>query len=121
MLRKIIKKIISYCKNSTIQNVICVLKIFIYLLTAVWGYTLLKQEVICQFMSNLKLQNKSDILSSNYSDSLSLTLDAIEAGLQSVNPTSIIKKSVVVKRNTLSVTDYNGKKIGFDLGEFKSI
>jgi glycerate-2-kinase len=72
-------------------------------------------------MSNLKLQNKSDILSSNYSDSLSLTLDAIEAGLQSVNPTSIIKKSVVVKRNTLSVTDYNGKKIGFDLGEFKSI
>jgi len=72
-------------------------------------------------MTNLKLQNKSKILKSNYSDSLSLTLDAIEVGLQSVNPTSIIKKSVVVKRNNLTVTDYSGRKIGFELRHFKSI
>lgn len=91
------------------------------MLNAAQSYTLLKHEVICQFMTNLKLQNKSKILEGNYSDSLSLTLDAIEVGLQSVNPTSIIKKSVVVKRNNLTVTDYSGKKVGFELGDFKSI
>jgi len=91
------------------------------LLTAVRGYTLLKHDVICQFMSNLKLQNKSKILRSNRSDSLSITLDAVEVGLQSINPTSIIKKSVVVKRDNLTVTDYSGKKIGFEFGDFKSI
>lgn len=96
-------------------------KIFIYLLSAVHCYTLSKQEVNCQFMTNLKLQNKLKILKSNYSDSLSLTLDAIESGLQSVNPTSIIKKSVVVKPNNLTVTDYSGKKTEFELEEFKSI
>jgi len=72
-------------------------------------------------MSNLKLQNKSKILRSNRSDSLSITLDAVEVGLQSINPTSIIKKSVVVKRDNLTVTDYSGKKIGFEFGDFKSI
>ena len=91
------------------------------MLTAVRGYTLLKHDVICQFMSNLKLQNKSKILRSNRSDSLSITLDAVEVGLQSINPTSIIKKSVVVKRDNLTVTDYSGKKIGFEFGDFKSI
>ena len=72
-------------------------------------------------MTNLKLQNKAEILKNNYSDSLALTLDAIEIGLQSVNPSSIIKKSVVVKRNNLTVTDHSGKKIGFELKDFKSI
>jgi hydroxypyruvate reductase/glycerate 2-kinase len=72
-------------------------------------------------MTNLKVQNKTEILKSNYSDSLSLTLEAIEAGLKSVNPRSIIKKSVLVKRNCLTVTDFNGKKIDFDLADFKSI
>ena len=72
-------------------------------------------------MPNLKVQNKTEILKNNHSDSLSLTLEAIEAGLQSVNPTSIIKKSVLVKRNCLTVTDFSGKKIDFDLGDFKSI
>ena len=64
-------------------------------------------------MTNLRLQNKAEMLKNNYSDSLDLTLDAIEVGLQSVNPSSIIKKSVVVKRNNLTVTDHSGKKIGF--------
>lgn len=85
------------------------------------GYTLLIHDVNCQFMTNLKIQNKTEILKNNYSGSLSLTLEAIEAGLQSVNPTSIIKKSVLVKRNYLTVTDFSGKKIDFNLGGFKSI
>ena len=72
-------------------------------------------------MTNLKVQNKTEILKNNYSDSLSLTLEAIEAGLKSVNPRSIIKKSVMVQRNCLTVTDFSGKKIDFDLGNFKSI
>jgi hydroxypyruvate reductase/glycerate 2-kinase len=72
-------------------------------------------------MTNLKVQNKTEILKNNYSDSLSLTLEAIEAGLKSVNPKSIIKKSVLVKHNCLTVTDFSGKKIDFDLGDFKSI
>ena len=72
-------------------------------------------------MTNLKVQNKTEILKNNYSDSLSLTLEAIEAGLKSINPRSIIKKSVLVKRNCLTVTDFSGKKIDFDLGNFKSI
>jgi hydroxypyruvate reductase/glycerate 2-kinase len=72
-------------------------------------------------MPNLKVQNKTEILKNNHSDSLSLTLEAIEAGLQSVNPISIIKESVLVKRNCLTVTDFSGKKIDFDLGGFKSI
>ena len=72
-------------------------------------------------MTNLKLQNKAEILKNNHSDSLALTLDAIEVGLQSVNPSSIIKKSVVVKRNNLTVTDHRRNRIGFDLHDFKSI
>ena len=67
-------------------------------------------------MSNLKLQNKSKILKSNYSDSLFLTLAAIEVGLRSVNPKRIIENSVKTNRNYLTITDYDGKKINFDLG-----
>ncbi len=91
------------------------------MLTAVQSYTLLKYGVNFQLMTNLKIQNKATILKSNYSDSLSLTLEAIEVGLQSVNPASIIKKSVMVKSNYLTVIDYSGKKLDFDLGSFKSI
>jgi glycerate-2-kinase len=91
------------------------------LLADAQGYTLLRYEVICELMTNLRLQNKAEMLKNNYSDSLDLTLDAIEVGLQSVNPSSIIKKSVVVKRNNLTVTDHSGKKIGFELNDFKSI
>ncbi|MFN2434260.1 MAG: glycerate kinase [Nitrososphaeraceae archaeon] len=72
-------------------------------------------------MANLKLQNKSKILKSNYSDSLSLTLDAIEVGLRSVNPKSIIENSIEMDRNYLSITDYSGKQIDFDLGSFRRI
>jgi glycerate 2-kinase len=72
-------------------------------------------------MTNLKLQNKSKILKSNYSDSLSLTLDAIEVGLRSVNPKSIIENSIEMDRNYLSITDYSGKQIDFDLGSFRWI
>ena len=72
-------------------------------------------------MANLKLQNKSKILNSNYSDSLSLTLDAIEVGLRSVNPKRIIENSVEMSRNYLTITDYSGKKIDFDLASVGSI
>ena len=67
-------------------------------------------------MTSLKLQNKPKILKSNYSDSLSLTLDAIEVGLRSVNPKSIIENSVEMNHNYLTIIDHNGKKIDFDLG-----
>lgn len=72
-------------------------------------------------MTNLKLQNKSKILKNNYSDSLSLTLDAVEVGLRAVNPVSLMKNSVKLRRNRLSIIDYNGRKIDFDFGSFKSI
>jgi Putative glycerate kinase len=85
------------------------------------GNTLLKREVNCDFMTNLKLQNKSKILKNNYSDSLSLTLDAVEVGLRAVNPVSLMKNSVKLRRNRLSIIDYNGRKIDFDFGSFKSI
>lgn len=85
------------------------------------GNTLLKHEVNCEFMTNLKLQNKSKILENNYSDSLSLTLDAVEVGLRAVNPVSLMKNSVKLRRNRLSIIDYNGRKIDFDFGSFKSI
>lgn len=85
------------------------------------GNTLLKHEVNCDFMTNLKLQNKSKILENNYSDSLSLTLDAVEVGLRAVNPVSLMKNSVKLRRNRLSIIDYNGRKIDFDFGSFKSI
>src|SRR5687767_6098610 len=98
-----------------------VFKIFIYLLTAVQGYTLLKHDANFQLMTNLKLRNKAKILKGNYSDSLSITLEAIEIGLQSVNPVAIIKKSVMVKRNYLTVTDYGGKRLDFEIGGLKSI
>lgn len=65
-------------------------------------------------MTNLKLQNKSKILKNNYSDSLSLTLDAVEVGLRAVNPVSLMKNSVKLRRNRLSIIDYNGRKIDFD-------
>lgn len=85
------------------------------------GNTLLKHEVNCDFMTNLKLQNKSKILKNNYTDSLSLTLDAVEVGLRAVNPVSLMKNSVKLRRNRLSIIDYNGTKIDFDFGSFKSI
>lgn len=85
------------------------------------GNTLLKHEVNCEFMTNLKLQNKSKILKNNYSDSLSLTLDAVEVGLRAVNPVSLMKNSVKLRRNRLRIIDYNGRKIDFDFGSFKSI
>lgn len=85
------------------------------------GNTLLKHEVNCDFMTNLKLQNKSKILKNNYTDSLSLTLDAVEVGLRAVNPVSLMKNSVKLRRNRLSIIDYNGRKIDFDFGSFKSI
>lgn len=85
------------------------------------GYTLLKHDVNGDFMASLKLQNKSNILKSNYSDSLSLTLDAIEVGLRSVNPKRIIENSVEMSHNYLTITDYNGKKIDFDLGSVRWI
>lgn len=85
------------------------------------GNTLLKHEVNCDFMTNLKLQNKSKILKNNYSDSLSLTLDAVEVGLRAVNPVSLMKNSVKLRRNRLSIIDYNGRKIDFNFGSFESI
>lgn len=72
-------------------------------------------------MTNLKLQNKSKILKNNYSDSLSLTLDAVEVGLRAVNPVSLMKNSVKLRRNRLSIIDYNGRKIDFDFRSFESI
>ena len=72
-------------------------------------------------MTNLKLQNKSKILKSNYSDSLSLTLECIEVGLKSVNPSTIIRRSVALKRNNLTVTDHSGKQMAFQLANFKAI
>jgi glycerate-2-kinase len=72
-------------------------------------------------MTNLKLQNKSEILSSNYSDSLSLALDAVEVGLKSVDPESLIKNSVKLRADCMSIFDYNGRKIDFDFGSFESI
>lgn len=72
-------------------------------------------------MTNLKIQNKSKVLKSNYSDSLSLTLDAIEVGLRSVNPESIIENSIEMNGNYLAITDHNGKQIDFDLGSFRWI
>ena len=83
--------------------------------------TLLKHKKTCNFMTNLKLQNKSKILRYNYSDSLKLTLDAIEIGLRSVNPRSIVKNSVKLRGNTLNIFDYNGEKKRFDFGSFNSI
>ena len=72
-------------------------------------------------MMNLKLQNKSKVLKSNYSNSLGLTLDAIEIGLRSVNPVALMKNSVKIEGNNLSIFDYNGKKTRFDIGLFGSI
>ena len=72
-------------------------------------------------MTNLKLQNKSTILKDNYSNSLSLTLDAVEAGLRSVNPVNLMKKSVSLNRNRLSIFDFNGQKIEFNFGSLESI
>jgi glycerate 2-kinase len=83
--------------------------------------TFLKHGINCDFMTNLKLQNKSKVLKSNYSESLSLTLDAIEIGLRSVNPVALMKNSVKIEGNDLSIFDHNGKKTRFDIGLFGSI
>jgi glycerate 2-kinase len=98
-----------------------VLKIFIYLCVLRIKVILLKHEVNCDFMTSLKLLNKSKILKSNYSDSLSLTLDAVEVGLRSVDPEFLIKNSVKLRRKCMSIYGYNGRKMDFDIGSFESI
>jgi glycerate-2-kinase len=72
-------------------------------------------------MASLKLLNKSIILENNHSNSLNLTLDAIEVGLRSVNPVCLMKKSVKLSSNNLSIRNYNGEKLVLDFGSFKSI
>jgi glycerate 2-kinase len=94
---------------------------FIYLRVRRVKVILLKHDVNCDFMTNLKLLNRSKILKSNYSDSLSLTLDAVEVGLRSVDPKSLIKNSVKLRRNCMSIFDFNGRKLDFDFGSFESM
>jgi glycerate 2-kinase len=72
-------------------------------------------------MSGLKLLNKSMILEKNYSNSLNLTLDAIEVGLKSVNPVRLMKKSVKLNNNNLSIFSYNEEKLVLDYPSFNSI
>ncbi|MGB8028008.1 MAG: hypothetical protein WCE95_10430, partial [Nitrososphaeraceae archaeon] len=64
-------------------------------------------------MPNLTVRNKSQILKSNYSDSLSLTLEAIEVGLKSVNPVSLMKNSVKFRHDCLRIFDYNGMSVEY--------
>ena len=71
-------------------------------------------------MARLKLLNKSLILENNYSNSLNLTLDAIGVGLRSVNPVCLMKKSVKLSNNNLSIFNYNGEKLVLDFASFKS-
>ncbi len=65
-------------------------------------------------MPNLTVRNKSQILKSNYSDSLSLTLEAIEVGLKSVNPVSLMKNSVKFRHDCLRIIDYKGMSVEYD-------
>ena len=65
-------------------------------------------------MPNLTVRNKSQILKSNYSDSLSLTLEAIEVGLKSVNPVSLMKNSVKFSHDCLRIFDYKGMSVEYD-------
>lgn len=72
-------------------------------------------------MPNLTVRNKSQILKSNYSDSLSLTLEAIEVGLKSVNPASLMKNSVKFRHDCLKIFDYKGMSVEYDIRLIGSI
>src|SRR4029078_10088717 len=72
-------------------------------------------------MPNLTIRNKSQILKSNYSESLRVTLDAIEVGLKSVNPASLIKNSVKFEYDCLTISDYKGMSIEYDTRLTQSI
>jgi len=72
-------------------------------------------------MPNLTIRNKSQILKSNYSDSLRVTLEAIEVGLKSVNPASLIKNSVKFEHDCLTISDYKGMSIEYDTRLTQSI
>jgi len=72
-------------------------------------------------MPNLTIRNKSQILKSNYSDSLRVTLEAIEVGLKSVNPASLIKNSVKFEHDCLTISDYKGMSIEYDTRLTESI
>ncbi|MDW0262457.1 MAG: DUF4147 domain-containing protein [Nitrososphaeraceae archaeon] len=72
-------------------------------------------------MPNLTVTNKSQILKSNYSDSLSLTLEAIEVGLKSVNPASLMKNSVKFRHDCLKIFDYKGMSVEYDIKLIGSI
>ncbi|MDW0252053.1 MAG: DUF4147 domain-containing protein [Nitrososphaeraceae archaeon] len=72
-------------------------------------------------MPNLTVRNKSQILKSNYSDSLSLTLEAIEVGLKSVNPASLMKNSVKFRHDCLKIFDYKGMSVEYDIKLIGSI
>ncbi|MDW0176761.1 MAG: DUF4147 domain-containing protein [Nitrososphaeraceae archaeon] len=72
-------------------------------------------------MPNLTVTNKSQILKSNYSDSLSLTLEAIEVGLKSVNPASLMKNSVKFRHDCLKIFDYKGMSVEYDIRLIGSI
>ena len=65
-------------------------------------------------MPNLTVRNKSQILKSNYSDSLSITLEAIEVGLKSVNPVSLMKNSVKFRHDCLRIFDFKGMSVEYD-------
>ncbi|MDW0208766.1 MAG: hypothetical protein QOC42_03090, partial [Nitrososphaeraceae archaeon] len=69
----------------------------------------------------MTVRNKSQILKSNYSDSLSLTLEAIEVGLKSVNPASLMKNSVKFRHDCLKIFDYKGMSVEYDIRLIGSI
>ena len=95
--------------------------IYLFVMRVHDWYILLKHDINYELVTNLKLHNKSQLLKSNYSDSLSLTLDAIELGLRSVNPASLMKKSLKLRGNSLTIVDYNKKKVEYDLRSIESI
>ena len=72
-------------------------------------------------MPNLTIRNKAQILKSNYSNSLKLTLEAIEVGLKSVNPASLIKNSVKFEHDCLTISDYKGMSMEYDTRLTRSI
>jgi len=72
-------------------------------------------------MPNLTIRNKAQILKSNYSNSLRLTLEAIEVGLKSVNPESLIKNSVKFEHDCLTISDYKGMSMEYDTRLTRSI
>ena len=72
-------------------------------------------------MPNLTIRNKAQILKSNYSNSLRLTLEAVEVGLKSVNPESLIKNSVKFEHDCLTISDYKGTSMEYDTRLTRSI